>query len=88
MKHKKEHHGKHHLSHEEEMKGGHESHMHHHKMAMHHLKELHKMAKHGHKHKSKAARMDESLGMRRGKESSKSQSMMARRHESKAAKGK
>lgn len=87
MAHKKEHHEEH-------------SHAHHAKMAKHHLGELHKMAKGHHKkadmagsqkqgHKqSTAARMDESLGMRRGKESTKSQSMASRRHESKGAKGK
>ena len=36
-------------------------------------------------HQSKASRMDESLGERRGKESSKSQSMKSRRHESSGA---
>lgn len=37
-------------------------------------------------HQSKASRMDESLGERRGKESTKSQSMKSRRHESMGAK--
>lgn len=71
------------LTHKEEVKGGKDSHMHHHKMAMHHLKELHKMAKQGKKDK-----MDESIGMRKGKESTKKQSMMSRGDESKAMKGK
>lgn len=39
-------------------------------------------------HQSKASKMDESLGMRRGKESSKEQSMKDRRHESKEMKKK
>lgn len=34
------------------------------------------------KHQSKKSRMDESLGIRRGKESSKEQSYSSRRHES------
>lgn len=34
------------------------------------------------KHQSKASKMDESLGMRKGKESKKMQSMKDRRHES------
>lgn len=38
------------------------------------------------KKQSKASRMDESLGMRRGKESSKKQSMKDRRDESKGMK--
>lgn len=40
------------------------------------------------KKQSKAARMDESLGMLRGKEADKKQSYPSRRHESKGAKGK
>ena len=43
------------------------------------------MAKVKHK-QSKASREDESLGMRRGKESTKSQSFASRRHESAGAK--
>lgn len=39
-------------------------------------------------HQSKASRMDESLGMRRGKESTKKQSYASRRHESKGSKKK
>lgn len=48
------------------------------------------MAKnHKKKHKqSEASRTDESLGMRRGKESTKSQSYTSRRHESKGSKKK
>lgn len=52
---------KHHLTHAEEVKGGHDSHMnvdhhkkhamHHHKEMMKHIKELHKHAKKAHKHK-------------------------------------
>lgn len=38
------------------------------------------------KKQSKASRMDESLGMRRGKESSKKQSYVSRRKESKGMK--
>jgi len=38
------------------------------------------------KNQSKASKMDESLGMRRGKESSKKQSMKDRRDESKGMK--
>ncbi|MDE1970991.1 MAG: hypothetical protein KGI50_05450 [Patescibacteria group bacterium] len=38
-------------SHEEDVKGGEHSPMHHHKMIKHHLAELHKMAKNGAKHK-------------------------------------
>lgn len=38
------------------------------------------------KHQSKASKMDESLGMRKGKESSKKQSMSARRKEGMAMK--
>lgn len=38
------------------------------------------------KKQTHASRMDESLGMRRGKESTKHQSMAARRHESTGAK--
>ena len=37
------------------------------------------------KHQTKADRLDESLGMRRGKESTKKQSYKDRRHESKGA---
>lgn len=37
------------------------------------------------KKQSKASKLDESLGMRRGKESSKKQSMKSRRDESKGA---
>lgn len=50
---------RHHLSHAEEVKGGHDSHghpdhhkkhaVHHHKEMMKHIKELHKHAKKGHK---------------------------------------
>jgi hypothetical protein len=40
------------------------------------------------KKQSKIARLDEHLGMKDGKESTKEQSMKARRHESKAAKKK
>ena len=40
------------------------------------------------KKQSKISKMDESLGMRRGKESSKTQSYSSRRHESKGAKKK
>lgn len=40
------------------------------------------------KKQSKASRMDESLGMKHGKESTKEQSMESRRHESKGAKKK
>lgn len=79
---------RHHLTHAEEVKGGHDSHMHHKKMHDHHMSEakkhmshMHKMAKQG-----KNARLDESLGERRGKESSKKQSMASRRHESRGAK--
>jgi hypothetical protein len=46
------------------------------------------MNKKEHHKQGKSARMDESLGMRRGKESTKSQSYSSRRHESKAMKGK
>ena len=53
MHHKKAHKEKHHMTHAEEVKGGHDSHMHHHKQAMHHLKALHKMAKDGMKHHHK-----------------------------------
>lgn len=38
------------------------------------------------KKQSHASKMDESLGMRRGKESTKKQSMVSRRHESEGAK--
>lgn len=52
---------KHHLSHKEEEKGGEHSHehghAHHAKMVKHHLAELHKMAKMGHKHHEKAKKM-------------------------------
>ena len=44
---------KHHPSHEAEVKGGHDSHMHpdhHHKAIKKHMSALHKMAKDGHKH--------------------------------------
>lgn len=44
---------KHHLTKKEEHKGGEHSHAHHAKMAKHHLGELHKMAKKGHKQHEK-----------------------------------
>ena len=51
---------RHKLTHAEEVKGGHDSHMHHKKQHDHHMKEakkhmahMHKMAKHAHKHKAK-----------------------------------
>lgn len=45
---------RHHLTHKEEVKGGHNSHPdHHHKMIKHHMAQLHKLAKAGHKHHSK-----------------------------------
>lgn len=47
---------RHKLSKSEEVKGGKDSHMHpdhHHKMIKHHMKELHKLAKQGHKKKMK-----------------------------------
>jgi len=57
MKHEhKEHHGKHKLTHKEEVKGGHDSHMHpdhHHKEIKHHMAALHKIAKSAHKHHAK-----------------------------------
>jgi hypothetical protein len=40
------------------------------------------------KKQSSSSKLDESLGMRKGKESSKSQSYSSRRHESKGSKGK
>lgn len=53
MRHKKSH-GRHHLTHSEEVKGGHLSHPdHHHKAIKHHMAALHKMAKAGHKHHSR-----------------------------------
>lgn len=54
---------RHKLSHKDEVKGGKDSHHHHKKehdmhmkMAKHHMSEMHKMAKHGHKKRSEICR--------------------------------
>ena len=57
------------------------------KPLLHHLKEDEdKMRKWPMKKQTKSDKMDESLGMRRGKESTKKQSYASRRHESEGAK--